>query len=152
LGSGSSAKKPAKSRSLNISRVTFTPRYLPPKISATNYCIINATTGEKLWGFNDTFKRQIASMTKIMTCYVVIQMLKNKTILIDEEIQITRRATATIGTTSRLRAGDTIKLKDLLYGLMLPSGNDAAIALAMHCGGYCQFISQMNIEAENLGL
>jgi D-alanyl-D-alanine carboxypeptidase (penicillin-binding protein 5/6) len=63
-----------------------------------------------------------------------------------------------IGTTAHLKAGDSLTVKDLLHGLLLPSGNDAAMALAVHCSGLLNgfglkpFVSEMNVMARFLGL
>lgn len=76
-------------------------------------------------------KLRIASLTKIMTCHIVIKTLHR--LKIDPKnfsITVSKRASLVPGTSARLQAGDTFSALDLLYGLMLPSGNDAALALA----------------------
>lgn len=80
-------------------------------------------------------KREIASLTKIMTWYTVL-MLWNKFSLnkMSELITISKEATQTSGTTANLKENDVLSVWDLLHALMLPSGNDAAHALAFHFG------------------
>ena len=69
-------------------------------------------------------------MTKIMTCFAVRRLVVAGKVSLDDEVLVTREAARTIGTSAELRIGDQIRLGDLLYGLMLPSGNDAAMAIA----------------------
>ena len=80
-------------------------------------------------------RREIASLTKIMTCYVVLLLLKRFDL--DEKkhyIEVSDLAASTSGTSAELKTGDIMSVWDLLHGLMLPSGNDAAIVLAEHFG------------------
>lgn len=79
-------------------------------------------------------RREIASLTKIMTCYVVLKLLERFKIKDSELVEISGDAAGVIGTTAELQEGDTLTIKQLMYGLMLPSGNDAAQALAEHFG------------------
>ena len=80
-------------------------------------------------------RREIASLTKIMTCYVVLNLLTK--FGLDERkelIEVSELVSTISGTSAELRMGDFITVWDLLHGLMLPSGNDAAFALAEHFG------------------
>ena len=84
---------------------------------------------------NPTTKRQVASLTKIMTLYTSLQLVKK--FKIDPEktiVPVSRKAAYMIGTSATLKQGDKILMKDIFYGLMLPSGNDAAYALAEFFG------------------
>lgn len=80
-------------------------------------------------------KREIASLTKIMTCYTVLSLIDkfklNKT---TELVSVSKEASSVIGTSAELKENDLLSVWDLLHGLMLPSGNDAAHALAEHFG------------------
>jgi serine-type D-Ala-D-Ala carboxypeptidase (penicillin-binding protein 5/6) len=76
-------------------------------------------------------KRQVASLTKIMTCWVVINICKDPAA---EDVLVTDIASDIRGTCANLKVGDILTVDQLLYGLMLPSGNDAAFALAQHFG------------------
>ena len=72
----------------------------------------------------------MASLTKIMTCILSLYLSRKFNLSLDSIVKISRRASSLIGTSAELEAGDKICLKDLLYGMMLPSGNDAAYAIA----------------------
>lgn len=90
----------------------------------------------------------MASTTKIVTCLTVLTYCKN----IDEEITIPQEAVGIEGSSVYLHAGDRYTVKELLYGLMLRSGNDCAVALALHCcGNIPQFCIKMNEIAEKAG-
>src|SRR5690606_10175896 len=96
--------------------------------------IFNRTTGEKLWGESIDSPRSIASTTKIMTALLAIREIEEDPGLLDVEVTFSERAGGTPGSGSRIEAGETVSVKDLLYGLLLPSGNDASVALAESFG------------------
>lgn len=74
---------------------------------------------------------EIASLTKIMTFYVTLVILEELKLNLKEiRIKVTKKASETIGTTAELKYNDILNIEDLLYGLMLPSGNDAAVLIA----------------------
>lgn len=73
-------------------------------------------------------------MTKIMTCYMSLVLIKIHEIDIKTTVKVSRTASELGGTTAEFRAGDMVSYEDLLYGVMLPSGNDAAFTLAEHIG------------------
>jgi len=79
-------------------------------------------------------RREIASLTKIMNFYTVLNFLDRKGISTNTKIIIDEEAALVGGTTANLLAGDTLTITELFYGLMLPSGNDAAHTLAFFCG------------------
>ncbi len=90
----------------------------------------------------------MASTTKIVTCITVLNLCDN----IEEEVVIPAQAVGIEGSSVYLQAGDTYTVKDLLYGLMLRSGNDCAVALALHCqGSIARFALKMNEIAEQAG-
>lgn len=104
-----------------------------PKISSKSWAIFNSNTKDLILGKNHNSRREIASLTKIMTCYTVILLSKLLNIdILKEIIRINKRAENTMGTSAELSEGDQLSVHDLLHGLMLPSGNDAAVALADH--------------------
>jgi D-alanyl-D-alanine carboxypeptidase (penicillin-binding protein 5/6) len=76
----------------------------------------------------------MASTTKIMTAHLVLQLAVAEPRVLDETLVVSERAAATTGSSARIRAGDRFRVRDLLYGLLLPSGNDAATAFAEHFG------------------
>lgn len=115
---------------------------------AKSMAVIERDSGRLLYQKNSDQKMAMASTTKIMTALVVI---KNCTDL-DEVFQIDSRAVGVEGTSLYLRKNENKSVRELLYGLMLPSGNDAAVALACRiAGGNDEFCVLMNEEAERIG-
>jgi len=104
----------------------------PPKVTGKSWIIVDGETGEMIGGKCERLNRGIASLTKIMTCYMVIKFAEIEPEILEEYLSVSEKAEKIIGTSAKLRAGDRIQVKDALYGLMLPSGNDAAVAIAQH--------------------
>ena len=101
-----------------------------------------------LYGKNAYTKTKMASTTKIMTAIVVIENTN-----LNEIVEISGKAAGTGGSRLKIKKGDKITVKDLLYGLMLRSGNDAAVALAEYVGGGIEgFAILMNNKAKQLGM
>jgi D-alanyl-D-alanine carboxypeptidase (penicillin-binding protein 5/6) len=133
-------------------------------VAAKAWAIADGKTSKVLWGFHDTEQRAIASTTKIMTALLVLQLAEKNPKIFDEEITFSERAAGTRGSSSRLRAGEHLPLRELLYGMLLPSGNDAAVAIAEHFGpkfpmgsstekdAVKRFVEEMNRHAKNLNL
>ena len=85
--------------------------------------------------YNSKTSQEVASLTKIMTCVVTIELCERLNINIDrEEVTIGKFESSIGGTTAELRQGQIYTVRQLLYGLMLPSGNDASLALAVWAG------------------
>ena len=109
-------------------------------------------------GRKENLRREVASMTKMMTAYVVNRLAKNEILNYNDIVEVSPHAASINGTTAKLEAGDELCVGDLMYGLMLPSGNDAAYALAQHCTtilggtGIRLFIEDMNTWARRLGM
>lgn len=119
-----------------------------PKINSRAAIVLDRESKAILYGKNETTKRAMASTTKIMTCLVI---LENKNL--SDTVEVSRKAAGTGGSRLGLKIGDKITVKDLLYGLMLRSGNDAAVALAEYAGGSIEGFSKlMNRKAIELGL
>ncbi len=115
--------------------------------TAQSVCLINTVTGEIIFEKNATEKRSMASTTKIMTLLVA---LENSAM--DEVVTVSREATLEEGSSAYLKPGAEITMKDLLYGLMLNSGNDAAVAVAEHISGDCdKFAALMTEMARRIG-
>ena len=91
-------------------------------------------TGSLLWGKAHEDKKDIASLSKMMTLYVTYRYVAAGVISFDKEVYVPESAAGTNGTTANLRRNDCLKIIDLLYGMMLPSGNDAANVLAEEIG------------------
>ena len=136
-----------------------------PFLTCKAWVITDAATGEVLWGENNNKAIDIASTTKIMTAYLVLKYAKTYPQVLQEVISFSKRADGTPGSTAGVRAGEKISVGELLYGLMLPSGNDASVAFAEFFGGrlsgkedctaeqsYDLFIGLMNTTAKQLGM
>lgn len=94
-------------------------------------------------------ERLIASITKLMTALVALESGHP----LEEKVVIREEDTRTEGSSLYLRPGEELRLETLLYGLLLQSGNDAALAVARHCGGTVEnFVAQMNLRAARLGM
>lgn len=118
-----------------------------PLIGATSAIVIDAKTGRILYEKDAFSRRSIASTTKIMTAILALENGK-----LDDTVVISKRAAGVWGSTIYLVEGEKLTLKELLYGLMLNSGNDAAIAIAEHISGSVEeFIEMMNKKAIELG-
>lgn len=116
--------------------------------SAKGMCVIEKDSGRVLYSKNMNEKVPMASTTKIMTLITVLQNCDD----LDQYIQVDDSAVGVEGTSIYLRKDETIKVRDLLYGLMLRSGNDAATALACHVGGSVEgFCKLMNELATKIG-
>lgn len=117
-------------------------------INARSCIVLDRLSKNILYGKNEFNKVKMASTTKIMTATIIIENCDlNKT------IEVSKKAAGTGGSRLGLKIGDKITIRDLLYGLMLCSGNDAAVALAESCSGTIQeFSNLMNQKAKELGL
>ncbi len=125
------------------------PAYAAPEnISAVSAIVIEAQTGTVLWEHNSREKRAMASTTKIMTALLTIEAGD-----LDREFTVDPLAIMVEGTSMGLREGDRVSRRDLLYGILLPSGNDAANAAAVSVSGsMTAFVKLMNSRARELGL
>jgi len=119
-----------------------------PRLSAAAAILVNADTGRVLWGLRDRERRQVASTTKIMTALLALKKLgPHDIVTVDKSVP--RVPLVREG----LRAGEQVEAWKLFYALMLYSGNDDALALAIAAGGdKWTFLAEMNAEAKRLGL
>ena len=118
-----------------------------PTVSASSVCLMDAKTGEVLFEKNMKEERGMASTTKIMTAIVALEHGN-----LDDTVTVSANAANTEGSSIWLSQGEQIKLSDLLYGLMLASGNDSAVAIAEHIGGSVdEFVRLMNEKAKEIG-
>lgn len=119
-----------------------------PNINSRAAVVIERKSGNILFGKQENEKRPMASTTKIMTAIVVLEKAN-----LSDTIEVSKKAGGTGGSRLGLKAGDKITVHDLLYGLMLCSGNDAAVTLAEHVGGSIEgFAELMNQKAKELKL
>jgi len=126
----------------------------PPLTTCKAWAIADAKTGKALWGKKEADELDMASTTKMTTAYIVCQLAKDDPSVLKEIVTFSEAADKTSGTTADVRAGEKVSVGELLYGLMLPSGNDAATALAEHFGSRFDggFIAEMNRRAAELGM
>lgn len=125
---------------------------MPETISAGQAILIDGNTGEVLYEKAADEKAYPASTTKIMTALITIETLNRYGSPISQMTEVPQCAEGVEGSSLYLQAGEKISIEDLLYGLMLVSGNDAAVALAEIIGGSQEeFVEMMNIRAAELG-
>lgn len=116
--------------------------------SAKSMVVIESQSGRVLYGKDYELKLPMASTTKIVTALTVLENCND----LSKEIQIDNRAVGIPGTSIYLKKGEILTIEELLYGMMLPSGNDAATALAYYVGGDIPtFCNMMAITARNAG-
>lgn len=117
-------------------------------ISAQKAIVLDSQTGRVLYEKDADSKSLIASCTKIMTALVVAEQCN-----VLDRVKIPKEAVGIEGSSMYLKEGEVLTVQELLYGLMLHSGNDAAVALAIYCGGTVEgFAELMNDKAHRLGL
>ena len=116
--------------------------------SASSSIVMDIDTGRILYAKNIHEKRLIASITKVMTAIITIENTD-----INNQIEIGNEILSMYGTNIYIEVGEVIKIEDLLYGLMLRSGNDSAVSLAKYIGKTEEnFIKLMNMKAKNIGM
>jgi serine-type D-Ala-D-Ala carboxypeptidase (penicillin-binding protein 5/6) len=128
----------------------------PPEVAARSYLLMDVTTGAELAARNADAVSDPASLTKLMTAYLVFQALRDKKLDRNQEITVSERAWRT-GMTGASRmfiqVGTKVKVEDLIKGMIVISGNDATVALAEAVGGGVeQFVAMMNRQAQAWGL
>ena len=140
----------------------------PPQLTSKSWAVINANTDEFLGGYHEHERREIASLTKVMTAYTALKIINNLNINVTEsKIEASFESSITGGTSANLEEGDVLNVWDMLHAMLLPSGNDAAYALAEYFGLVLielglkpsklvdplqVFISEMNKNAKLLGM
>lgn len=122
---------------------------VPPELSAKCAILMDAESGRVLFEKNSHEERAIASITKLMTALVAAEHVSS----LDECVTVRPEWTGIEGSSIYLRAGENVTVETLLYGLLLNSGNDAAVALAGYCAGDVEtFAEWMNVRAGELGM
>jgi D-alanyl-D-alanine carboxypeptidase (penicillin-binding protein 5/6) len=130
----------------------------PPDVDGKSWVLMDYATGQILASKEPDLRVEPASITKIMTDYVVSAEVANGKVHMTDPVTISERAwrgggAGTDGSTSFLKLNSQVPLKDLLYGLIIQSGNDAAIALAEHTAGSEEaFAGLMNAYAKQIGM
>jgi len=133
-----------------------------PYVTAKAWAIADGKTGALIEGMDPSKRVEPASTTKVMTARVVLNLAKADPAVLDEVVTFSERADRTPGSTAGVKAGEKLPVRELLYGLLLPSGNDGATALAEHFGArvgsggdsdpLARFVTEMNREAAALNL
>jgi len=125
----------------------------PPAIRATAYLLIDANSGRVLAEKNSMERVEPASLTKLMTAWVVFNEIRNGTVSLDETTRVSKKAWKMKGSRMFIEVGKEVKIRDLLLGMIVQSGNDASVALAEHiAGGEDAFAQLMNQHARVLGM
>lgn len=131
--------------------VTIVPA--PPKVNASSYVVMDFHSGERLVDVNIEKRLPQASLTKIMTVYIVAMALADGTIALDDEVLVSEKAWRTGGSKMFIEVNKKISVDDLLNGVIIQSGNDASIALAEYLSGTEErFAVLMNKQARRLGM
>jgi D-alanyl-D-alanine carboxypeptidase (penicillin-binding protein 5/6) len=124
-----------------------------PDLNASSYLLIDFHSGVELAAKDQDKRIEPASITKLMTAYVIYNDLKTGNITLDDSVLISEKAWKMEGSRMFVEAGKKVPLKRMLSGLVIQSGNDAAVALAEHiAGNEAAFVSRMNDWAKKLGM
>jgi len=124
-----------------------------PDLTARSWALIDYNTGWILAQSNADERIEPASLTKLMTAYVVFDELRKGSINLDDEVHISKKAWRTGGSRMFIEVDSRVTVENLLKGMIIQSGNDAAVALAEHVAGTEEaFAARMNNYAERLGL
>ena len=129
------------------------PAPAPPIIGAKSYLVIDAQTGHEIASLNPDTALAPASLTKLMTTYVVFSALEQGQIRLEDEVTVSEKAWRTEGSRMFIEVGSRVSIEDLLIGMIVQSGNDASVALAEHIAGTeSVFAEVMNQNAAKLGM
>lgn len=146
--SSNETTSPAKSAGQSIA-------YEAPRLAAKSYLLYDYTSSQILVNQNGDARMEPASLTKLMTAYLTFDALKHGTLSLQQELTVPVAALRSKSDESRmlLKAGQTVSVDDLLHGLIVQSGNDAALTLAVNiAGSEAGFVDMMNQEAKRLGM
>ena len=129
------------------------PLPAPPQLSANSFLLIDHVSGEVLAAKDPDKRVEPASLTKMMTAYLVSTELQRGAVTLKDLVHVSDEAQAMPGSRMFIEAGTTVPLEDLMHGLIIQSGNDASVALAEHIGGSeSGFVDMMNRMADKLGM
>ena len=129
----------------------------PPVLAAKNWLLIDVTSGQTLTGQDATARVDPASLTKLMTEYLVLQALRDKKLSLEQQVNVPvdlyKRVNRKEESVMFIPPGQTASVDDLLHGLIIQSGNDAALVLAEAvAGNETTFVDMMNREAKRIGM
>jgi len=125
----------------------------PPKLNFKSHYLVDFTTDRVLAANDADVQLPPASLTKLMTAYVVFGALESGRIRLDDRAHVSEKAWRMGGTRMFIEVNSDVGIDDLLHGLLIQSGNDAAVALAEHVAGSVDaFVGEMNAAAQTLGM
>lgn len=125
----------------------------PPAIDAQGYILMDVATGNIIAQHQGEQRMEPASLTKLMSTYIVFSTLQNNTINLEDEVRVSETAWRAEGSRMFIKQGDRVKVSDLIQGDIVASGNDATIALSEYiAGSEVPFVEMMNAAAQNLGM
>ncbi len=138
---------------LSASAAAALPIPAPPQFAAKSYILMETQSDQVIAAFNADQRREPASLTKLMTAYVVFHALKDGLVRLDDTATVSERAWRMGGSRMFAKLGSQVSVDDLLQGMIVQSGNDATVALAERVGGTEDaFVQIMNQYAEKLGM
>ena len=136
---------------MDLSAQSLVPK--APKLNLSSYILIEASTNTVIAEFNSDNQIAPASMTKVMSGYVIADQIANGSISLDDKVLISEKAWKTGGSKMFIEAGKRVSVEDLLSGIVIQSGNDATIAMAEYVAGSEEgFVDFMNAYASEMGL
>ncbi len=149
VSQGASAQAPVSAPAAENVAVVLAP----PFINAQSYLVVEATSGQVIGEVNAKARRDPASLTKLMTAFIVFDALYQKQINLSQRLRIPERAWKADGARLNLPPGTPVTAEELVRGMLIHSANDAAVALAIAvAGNEGEFIARMNREAKRLGM
>jgi len=126
---------------------------VPPSVAAAAWTLVDATSGQTIASHQADARRDPASITKLMTAYVVFGALRQKTILPSQMVTVSQTAWKAEGSRMFIEPRKSVTVDELVHGMIIQSGNDASIALAeLVAGSETAFVERMNQEAKRLGM
>ncbi|MGN4557844.1 D-alanyl-D-alanine carboxypeptidase family protein [Bacillus cereus group sp. MYBK5-2] len=127
------------------------PKYIPPEINAKAAMIIDASDGDIIYQYNENEAFAPASMSKMMTAYLLLESIHNGKVRWEDPVKISAKAAQTEGARIPVQVNDTLTVKDLYHALMIESANNSAVALAEHMAKSEQdFVQLMDAKAKQL--
>ena len=127
------------------------PKYIPPEINAKAAMIIDASDGDIIYQYNENEAFAPASMSKMMTAYLLLESIHNGKVRWEDPVKISAKAAQTEGARIPVQVNDTLTVKDLYHALMIESANNSAVALAEHMAkSEKDFVQLMNAKAKQL--
>jgi len=126
---------------------------VPPAVAAAAWILVDATSGQTIASHQADERRDPASITKLMTAYVVFGALRQKTIVPSQMVTVSHKAWKVEGSRMFIEPRRSVSVDELVHGMIIQSGNDASIALAeLVSGSEAAFVERMNHEAKRLGM